>query len=53
MLFECDFCQNKMETIIKLPCGYHVEYRKGQTYLVYPQDESVYRNICLACLLGE
>lgn len=50
MLIHCDFCEKRVSSCVKMPCGYITETFNGQTLLLMPNDEEVYRNICVKCL---
>ena len=53
MLLICEMCGEANNSIMKMPCGYYIDYSDGQAILTLPNDEEAYRNICLACITGE
>jgi len=50
MVLQCDFCDSKCSSIIKIPCAYSIDKIGDRVYFIMPRDDEAYRNICLSCL---
>lgn len=51
MLLICDKCKRGFKQIMKIPCGFYIEEENDKYIFVIPEDESVYCNVCLDCVL--
>jgi hypothetical protein len=55
MLLICESCGNANTSLMKVPCGFYIDYvdnLKKLTFTMPLNNEEVYRNICLECILG-
>ena len=54
MLLICDGCLRECTGVMKIPCGYYIEWG-GKSVIFWRDDETYYHNFCLNCLeeIGE
>lgn len=53
MILRCDFCMEKYDCIVKVPCGYTIESNDTDDFfLVQRIGEESYSNICITCLFN-
>ena len=51
MLLICDGCLRECKELMKIPCGYYIEWGdKSVVFMTY--NENAYHNFCSNCLKG-